>query len=185
MTEGNLSPLTIIYLPRTERLSPHYPHGNFGERVFYYEKNPQPQEKQRRKVTTPSGSSITTYAPVELDQLMLLEGVNFGIKAEIWDKINSKESQKQETDKLIGDRIITIYRPDPGKQGRDSTDFSNFQELADIITNCKDENWLQLSLQVETRAEAGNDVRKLLSERFTLLQQQNAGKKLTTYGSSI
>jgi len=148
--------LAIVFLPRTEKKRPDQPFGMIGDRAFpyYIDKGKASKGKE-----------------LEVGMVVLKEGTNF-VDKDAWVAVSSHANNKPILDRLLRERVISVYEPDVEKQGRETTDFSTFEAVEDIVNNCFDAEWLTFCLQIDRRTGESDegDVRQLINRRLAELQ---------------
>lgn len=163
----------VIYLPQNNKKplpSSKMQFGFEGTFTISYPKN---------KITPKSNPKTNNLDSIEMDYIVLEKGTNHEIIGTEWENAISQlsvsnPSAADEIKTLVKLRVITVYQPDEGKSGRNSVDFSNFNDLTEIISHSRDRQWLSFSLQVERRSSDldGGDVQKLLSDRLQELDDE-------------
>ena len=153
----------IIYHPRSEKKSEAFPYGGMSGMVFSFVKKSLLSGNGKGKSTDPID---TDFVAIQHDQTMF-------VLTESWAQVLEFAPNKARIDELIKQGALRVFPPDPEKLGRDTTDWSDFDVVTEIVNSCKDEQWLNLSLQVDRRVgENGDgDVRKLIAERLRSLRE--------------
>jgi hypothetical protein len=134
----------------------------------------------KTQVTKRKGAVANPIDPIDMGYLVLKKGINQVI-ADEWtlalsQLAESHSATSSEIVRQIRQGVIKVYKPDENKQGRNSSEFSDYNDLVDIISNQGDRNWLNFSLQVERRTSEhdGGDVQTLLRARLQELDDNAA-----------
>lgn len=154
--------IAIIYHPRMEKKSEAFPYGGMSGMVFSYVKKSALNNGRK------GGND-----PIETDFVAIPHDQTMFVLTEAWAQVLEFTPNKAKIDELLKQSALRIFPPDPEKLGRDTTDWSDFGTVTEIVNSCKDEQWLNLSLQVDRRVgENGDgDVRKLIAERLRSLRE--------------
>lgn len=157
--------VAIIYHPRMEKKSESFPYGGMSQIAFSFPKKALPPAT--------NGRGKNSDEPIELDFVALQHDQTMFVLAEQWVHVLSYLPNKAKIDELIKQGALRVFPPDADKLGRDTTDWSDFDVVTEIVNNCRDEQWLNLCLQVDRRVgENGDgDVRKLIAERVRSLRE--------------
>lgn len=126
-----------------------------------------------KKSALNGGNRKGNNEPIETDFVAIPHDQTMFALTEAWEMVLEFAPNKAKIDDLIKQGALRIFSPDPEKLGRDTTDWSDFDVVTEIVNSCKDEQWLNLSLQVDRRVgENGEgDVRKLIAERLRSLKE--------------
>lgn len=153
----------VLHLPRGERKTKGMPFGNMGVRVLGY-------PKSREKIA--NGNGKKGIEQIEMDYITLREGIN-QIPSVEWEAAIAHSPNNIEIKRLISQSVISVFSPSEGKLGRCTADFSDFQDVFEIVNNCNDKEWLLFSLQTDTRIseQDGGDVQQLIRERLQVLEE--------------